>query len=344
MLIKKSFASDNNAPVHPRILKALRNANQGDYIAYGNDPYTEKAVEKFKEHFGKNIKVYFMLTGTGANVLGLKTVTNSFNSIITAETAHINTDECGAPEKFTGCKIIAIPTTNGKITVAGVKKLMHGIGDAHHSQPKVVSITQSTEMGTVYKKKEIEEIANFVHKNNMILHMDGARIANAAASLNMVFKKFTTDTGVDILSFGGTKNGMMLGEAVIFFNKEISENFKFIRKQGAQLFSKMRYISAQFIEYLSNDLWLENATHANEIAKILEKEIRKIDKIKITQPVEANGIFAIIPKKYIPSLQKKSFFYVWNEEKGEVRWMTSFNTTKTDIHDFIKSTKEILRK
>jgi len=344
MLIKKSFASDNNAPVHTRILKAIKNANQGDYVAYGDDPYTEKAVKKFKEHFGKNIEVYFMLTGTGANVLGLKTVTNSFNSIIAAETAHINTDECGAPEKFTGCKIITIPTTNGKITVAGIKKLVHEIGDAHHSQPKVVSITQSTEMGTVYKKKEIEEIANFAHKNSLILHMDGARIANAAASLNMDFKKFTTDAGVDILSFGGTKNGMMLGEAVIFFNKEISENFKFIRKQGAQLFSKMRYISAQFIEYLSNDLWLKNATHANEMAKILEKEIRKIDKIKITQPVEANGIFAIIPKKYIPSLQKKSFFYVWDEERGEVRWMTSFNTTKADIYDFVKNIKEVLRK
>ncbi|MEA3312942.1 MAG: low specificity L-threonine aldolase [Caldisericota bacterium] len=344
MLAKKSFASDNNAPVHPRILKAIRNANQGDYVAYGDDPYTEKAVEKFKEHFGKNIEVYFTLTGTGANVLGLKAVTNSFNSIITAETAHINTDECGAPEKFTGCKLIAIPTTNGKITVAEIKKLMHGIDDAHHSQPRVVSITQSTEMGTVYKKKEIEEIANFTHKHNMLLHMDGARIANAAASLNMSFRKFTTDTGVDILSFGGTKNGMLLGEAVLFFNKEISENFKFIRKQGAQLFSKMRYISAQFIEYLSNALWLKNATRANEMAKILEKEIRKIDKIKITQPVEANGIFAIIPKKYISSLQKKSFFYVWNEERGEIRWMTSFNTTKADVHNFVASIKEILRK
>jgi len=344
MTFRKSFASDNNSGMHPLILKAVENANREDCIAYGDDPYTEKAVEKFKEHFGEDIDVYFVFTGTGANILGLKTVTDSFNAIITAESAHINTDECGAPEKFTGCKLLTIPTSNGKITVGGIKKFMHRIDDAHHSQPKVVSITQSSEKGTVYTKNEIQKIAKFAHKNKMLLHIDGARIANAAASLNMGFKEFTTDAGVDILSFGGTKNGMMLGEAVIFFNKELTGNFKFFRKQGAQLFSKMRFISAQFIEYFSNDLWLKNAKHANEMARLLEKEVRKISKIKITQPVEANGVFAIIPKRYIPLIQEKSFFYVWDEEKGEVRWMTSFNTTEKDVYGFVKIIKETLKK
>jgi len=335
MKISKSFASDNNSGIHPEILDAIISANRGHTIAYGDDYYTELAVERFKEHFGENIDVYFVFNGTAANVLGFKAVTKSFNSIICADIAHINVDECGAPEKYTGCKLLTIPTGNGKITIDQIKQKMHGIGVEHHSQPKVVSITQSTELGTVYTLKEISKIADFVHAHGMILHMDGARVSNAAASLNVRLRDITTDAGVDVLSFGGTKNGMLLGEAVVFFKRDLSRDFKYIRKQGMQLASKMRFISAQFIALLSNDLWLKNARHSNEMARLLAEKVGEIPQIKITQKVDANAVFATVPKKYIPILQEKYFFYVWNEETSEVRWMTTFDTTIEDIEDFV---------
>ena len=335
MKISKSFASDNNSGIHPEILDAIISANRGHTIAYGDDYYTELAVERFKEHFGENIDVYFVFNGTAANVLGFKAVTKSFNSIICADIAHINVDECGAPEKYTGCKLLTIPTGNGKITIDQIKQKMHGIGVEHHSQPKVVSITQSTELGTVYTLKEISKIADFVHAHGMILHMDGARVSNAAASLNVRLRDITTDAGVDVLSFGGTKNGMLLGEAVVFFKRDLSRDFKYIRKQGMQLASKMRFISAQFIALLSNDLWLKNARHSNEMARLLAEKVGEIPQIKITQKVDANAVFATVPKKYIPILQEKYFFYVWNEETSEVRWMTTFDTIIEDIEDFV---------
>src|SRR3989344_3653690 len=340
MRLSKSFASDNYSGAHPEILKAIQQANIGHAGAYGNDECTKRAVEKFKEHFGRNINVFFVYNGTGANVLGLKTVTESFNSIICAETAHLNADECGAPEKFTGCKLITVPTADGKISPEQIKKHLHGFGDQHHAQPEVISITQPTELGTVYSVKEIKELADLAHKNNLLLHVDGARLANAAAALNKTLKQTTADVGIDVLSFGGTKNGMMFGEAVVFFNKNLSKNFTFIRKQGMQLASKMRFISAQFEAMLSNDLWLKSAMHSNRMAKLLAQEVMKIPQIKITQKVEANGIFAMVPKKYIPILQKEYFFYVWDEETGEVRWMCSFDTTEEDIYRFVELLKK----
>ena len=335
MKTSKSFASDNSSGIHTKIFDAIISANSGHVIAYGDDYYTKLAVERFKEHFGEGIDVYFVFNGTAANVLGLKTATESFNSIICADVAHVNVDECGAPEKFTGCKLLTIPTSDGKITVDQIKQKMHGIGVEHHSQPKVVSITQSTELGTVYTPQEISEIADFVHAHGMLLHMDGARVSNAAASLDVRLRDITTDAGVDVLSFGGTKNGMLLGEAVVFFKRDLSRDFKYIRKQGMQLASKMRFISAQFIALLSNDLWLKNARHSNEMARLLAEKVGEIPQIKITQKGDANAVFATVPKKYIPILQEKYFFYVWNEETSEVRWMTTFDTTIEDIEDFV---------
>jgi len=336
------FGSDNHSGIHPDILKAIETANNDYTIAYGDDKYTQRAIKKFKEHFGNDIDVYFVYNGTAANILGLKTITDSFNSIICAEVSHLNVHECCGPEKFTGCKLITIPTNDGKLTVNQLKPYVIGFGNPHMAQPKVISLTQPTEFGTVYTSKEIRELSNFAHKNRMLIHMDGARLCNGAANLNLGMKDITGDVGVDVLSFGGTKNGMMFGEAVVFFNKKLSENFTFIRKQGMQLASKMRFISVQFEAFLSNDLWLKNARKANDMAKILFKELRDIPKVKITQKVQTNAVFAIIPKKYIAPLKKRYFFHVTNEQTSEVRWMCSYNTSKEDIINFTETIRRIL--
>jgi threonine aldolase len=340
----KGFASDNNSGVHPTIFKAMEAANTGHVTSYGTDRYTQKAIKIFKEKFGPETEVYFVFNGTGANVLGLSTVTQSFNSIICAETAHIQEDECGAPEKFTGCKLLPVEPVNGKLTPERIQQHLKGFDFEHHSQPRVISISQVTEMGTIYQPEEIKMLAALAHNNNMLLHMDGARIANAAVALNLDFKTFTKDCGVDILSFGGTKNGMMLGEAVLFFNPGLTRSTKYIRKQSMQLYSKMRFVGAQFIAYFENDLWKETASHSNKMAKLLEAEIKKIAAIKLTQPVEANGVFAIVPPEIIQPLQEKFFFYMWNEAISEVRWMTSFDTTEEEIFEFTGLIKELLYK
>jgi threonine aldolase len=339
----RSFASDNNAGVHPEMIDAITAANQGHVVAYGDDPFTERAVKVFEKHFGRDIAVYFVFGGTGANVLGLRAATKSYNAVICAETAHINVDECGAPEKFTGCKLLSVATPDGKVRVELIKHFLHGVGFEHHVQPRVISVSQATEMGTVYTRSELKTLADFAHRNNMLLHMDGARISNAAVSLNANFKEITRDVGVDVMSFGGAKNGMMYGEAVVFFDKKMAADFKYIRKQGMHLPSKMRFISAQFEALLSGDLWKRSATHANRMARILATELEKVPQIKLTQPVEANGVFAVVPSKYIPVLQKKYFFYVWNEEISEIRLMTSFDTTEDDIARFVQLVKKIVK-
>lgn len=341
--MQKGFASDNNSGVHPAIFKAMESANTGHVVGYGNDPITQKAIQVFKEKFGDKTEVFFVFNGTGANVLSLSTVTQSFHSVICAETAHIQEDECGAPEKFTGCKLLPVEPVNGKITPESILHHLKGFDFEHHSQPRVISISQATEMGTVYQTNEIKAIAELAHKNNMLLHMDGARIANAAISLNLDFKEFTVDCGVDILSFGGTKNGMMMGEAVLFFRPELTTNTKYIRKQSMQLFSKMRFVGAQFLAYFENDLWKETATHANKMAQLLKAEVAKIPEIKITQPVVANGVFAVVPRKIIEPLQKRFFFYIWDDTNSEVRWMTSFDTTKEEIFEFVDLIKKLLK-
>ena len=339
---QRGFASDNNSGIHPEILKAIEAANIGHSKGYGDDKWTNEAVELFKKEFGCDTEVFFVLTGTGANILGIQSAIHSFNSVICAETAHINTDECGSPEKFTGSKLIPVATQNGKITPEQIEKQLHGFGFEHHSQPGLISITQLSELGTVYTVDEIKALADLAHQHGMFLHMDGARISNAAVSLGLSFRTFTKDAGVDILSFGGTKNGMMIGEAVLFFNPALALQSKYYRKQAAQLYSKMRFVGAQFVPFLRDEIWKTNAMHSNRMAKILETEIRKLKGVKITQQVDGNGIFAIVPKKIIPQLQSEYFFYMWDENLGEVRWMTSFDTKEEDILNFAKVLRNLL--
>jgi threonine aldolase len=341
---ERGFASDNNAGVHPAILKALNEVNTGHSIAYGDDFYTSRAIQMLQNIFGPRSSVFFVFNGTAANVLGLDTLTQPYHSIICAETAHINVDECGAPEKFTGCKLLSVVTENGKLTRENISKHIQGFGFEHHSQPGIISVSQTTEMGTVYTPAEIKVLSDFAHSFNMKLHMDGARISNAAASLGLGFKEFTADAGVDVLSFGGTKNGMMYGEAVIFFDPSLAVDFKYRRKQGMQLASKMRFISAQFIAFLENDLWKSNARHANQMAEILFQKVKDIKEITVTQKVQANGVFVILPEKIVQELQDEYFFYPWDEGRSEYRWMTSFDTTEDDIEKFVEKLKLLLKK
>jgi len=334
MKIKKTFASDNNSGVHPEIMEAILRANTGHAVGYGEDAYTDSAIRKIKEHFGDDVEVFFVFGGTGANVISLKTVSDSFNSIVCASTAHIVTDECGAPEKFTGCKLLTIPSEDGKISAEQVDRTIRGKGDQHHSQESVVSITQATERGTVYIQSEVKEIAHIAHKHGLVLHMDGARLCNAAVKLGISLKEATADAGVDILSFGGTKNGLMYGEAVIFFNKKLAGNFKFFRKQGMQLASKMRFIAVQFEALLTNDLWRRNAEHSNKMAAMLAKEVDTIPSVKIMNKIEANSIFAALPREMIPALQEEFYFYIFDDSVPIVRWMTSYDTTEDDVYAF----------
>jgi threonine aldolase len=339
----RSFASDNNAGVHPEVLEAIARANQGHVVAYGDDPYTRSAIAKFEEHFGAGIDVFFTFNGTGANVLGLQALNRPYHAVLCSDNAHIYTDECGAPEKHTGCKLIPLPHQDGKITLDAVRHAYHGIGDQHHVQARVISITQSTEMGTVYQPEEMRALARFAHEHEMFLHVDGARIANAAASLGQTLRQATRDLGVDVLSFGGTKNGIMGGEAVVFFDRALSTDFLYLRKQGMQLASKMRFIAVQFEALLTNDLWRRSAEHANRMARVLEAEMRKIPQVRIVWKVEANGVFAQIPRHAIEKIQERYFFYPWIEEECIVRWMCSFDTTKEDVKDFAKVVAEAVK-
>lgn len=332
----RSFASDNNAGVHPEVLKALSAANQGHVVGYGDDAYTASAVRHFKKQFGNDIEVFFVFNGTAANCLALKALTSSYHAVICPEGAHINVDECGAPEKFTGCKLVSLPTRDGKLRVESVQAAYHGVGVEHHVQPRVISITQATEVGTVYGPDEVRRLAAFAHDHEMFLHMDGARIANAAASFGLSLRQATRDIGVDVLSFGATKNGGMGAEAVVFFDPARAADFKFYRKQGMQLASKMRFLSAQFEALFKNDLWLQNAQHSNRMAQLLKRELSKIAGIKIVYKVEANGVFAQIPRRAIAKLQKRYFFYVWDEKQSVVRWMCSWDTTESDVKQFVE--------
>ncbi len=348
----KGFASDNWSGVCPEIMEALNEVNTGHVFAYGegDEEVSKVAVNKFKEHFGDDIAVFFVYNGTAANVLGTGHLINPYQAIIAAHTAHMNEDECGAPEKFTGSKILEIHTKNGKINTEQIKPFLGNIGFQHHSQPKLISISQVTELGTIYTTSEIKALSEFAHDNNMYLHMDGARISNAVAALNTDFRSITTDAGVDVLSFGGTKNGMMFGEAVVFFNKDLAVDFEYARKQGMQLHSKMRFIAAQFTRYLSNDLWRSNADIANKMAKALALEISKIPEMQVSQDVDANGVFVLMPEYIIPLLQKDYFFHIWNENPTvdsevpmkEVRLMCSWDTTRDDIAGFIDLVGELL--
>jgi threonine aldolase len=339
----RSFASDNNAGVHPEVLQAIAAANQGHAVGYGDDPHTQHAIGHFQRHFGPGAQVFFVFNGTAANVLSLAALTDSYHAVICSEEAHIANDECGAPEKFTGCKLIPLPTAQGKLSLDSVRRAYHGIGDQHHVQPRVVSITQATELGTLYKAAEIQALADFIHQRDMFLHMDGARLANACAAMGLNLQEGTRDAGVDVLSFGGTKNGALGAEALVFFNPALATNFAFRRKQGMQLASKMRYVAAQFEALLAGDLWLRNAQHANRMAKLLQRELGDIPGLEIVYPVEANGLFVKLPQPAIVKLQERYFFYIWDEEQLVVRWMCSFDTTEEDVSEFANFVRATLK-
>lgn len=341
-MTRRTFASDNYSGVHPEILKAIAAANQGHASSYGSDDYTARAVARFKALLGEDIDVFFVYNGTGANVSSLMSMTRSFNAVLCSELAHINVDESTAPEHFTGCKLIAVPTTDGKIYPKDISDRIQRLGDQHHPQAKAISISQCTEYGTAYSADEVHAISSVARKHNMFLHMDGSRIANAAVSLGTDFTSFTRDAGVDVLSFGGTKNGMMFGEAVVFFNTALAKDFNYIRKQAMQLHSKMRFIAAQFERLLTDGLWADNARHANEMARLLAEGLRDVPGVRITQQVDANSIFAIIPPPVVASLQKSFFFYPWNERINEVRLMCSFDTTPDDIQEFLGLLEDLM--
>ncbi|WP_291855067.1 low specificity L-threonine aldolase [Marinilabilia sp.] len=339
----KGFASDNNSGVHPDVMSAILEVNTEHAVGYGGDEVTARAEALFQRFFGEKSKVFFVYNGTGANVIALQAMTRPFNAVIASETAHINVDECGAPEKHSGCKMLTIKTPDGKLTPKLIQQHLHGFGFEHHSQPGVVSITQSTEMGTLYTVEELKKLSDFVHTNGLFLHMDGARISNAAAALGCDFREITTDVGVDVLSFGGTKNGLMFGEAVVFLNPDFAGHAKYIRKQTTQLHSKMRYIAAQFEALLANELWRKNAEHSNRMATLLAQELEAVKEIQLTQKPEVNGVFAIVPSHIIQPLQEKYFFYMWDEARNEVRWMTSFDTNEDEIKGFVAEIKRLLQ-
>jgi threonine aldolase len=335
----RGFASDNYAGIHPEILEAIARANGGHQGAYGADIYTQHLQSVFQQHFGGVATAYPVFNGTGANVISLQAMTERWDAVICADSAHINVDECGVPERGGGLKLLAIPTLLGKLTPELVDLQAWGWGNEHRAQPRVVSITQSTELGTRYSVDEVAAIVEHAHGHDMLVHLDGARIANAAAALGVPLRAFTTDVGVDVVSFGGTKNGLMLGECVVVLNPEAVRGMVFLRKLSMQLTSKMRFVSVQFDALLSGDLWLRNASHANAMATRLEAAVRDVDGVEVQRPVEANAVFATLPPAVTERLQQRFPFYVWDEKTGEVRWMTSFDTTQADIDGFAAALK-----
>ncbi|MDD1724000.1 MAG: low specificity L-threonine aldolase [Methanospirillum sp.] len=340
---RSCFASDNNAGVHPEILASIYKVNSGHVLAYGDDPFTKTAIKQVQKEFGTDGEVFFVFNGTGANVSALATVTRPFQAIICPRTAHINVDECSSPERFIGCKLIDVDAPYGKITPAAIDPFLSSLGDEHQAQPKVVSITQATELGTVYRPEEIRILADYVHRHGMFLHMDGARLANAAAFLGCSLRDLTGDCGVDMLSFGGTKNGLMYGEAVIFFDQVLARDYRYTRKQTTQLASKMRYIAVQFERLLEHELWRENALHANRMAALLADLVRELPDLSIAYPVEANAVFVKMPKESLERLRSEFFFYITEDSGQLARWMTSFDTREEDVRRFGEAVAESLR-
>lgn len=337
----KAFASDNYSGIHPEILEAISAANLSHAISYGDDAITARANALFESLFGP-VKTLYTFNGTGANVVALKCATLPFQSVVCTQFAHINVDECGAPVQAIGCTLQPLPCIDGKLTPSMIQPLLSAKGNVHHTQPKVISISQSTELGTVYSLDELRSLCDFAHKNDMYVHLDGARIANAVAALGVSLKEATVDCGIDIMSFGGTKNGMMMGEAVLIFNDELKKHADYYHKQSAQLYSKNRFIAAQFVALLSNDLWKRMALHANAMAQLLASEVSKIKGVTITRSTDANGVFAIIPSGAIEPLQEKYRFYVWDESTLELRWMCSFDTTSEEVAGFVSNLQQLV--
>ncbi|MEV8585501.1 low specificity L-threonine aldolase [Streptomyces sp. NPDC051180] len=338
----RGFASDNYAGAHPEVLAALALANDGHQVAYGEDAYTDHLQRIMHSHFGPTAEAFPVFNGTGANVTALQALTDRWGAVICAESAHINVDEGGAPERMGGLKLLTVPTPDGKLTPELIDRQAWGWEDEHRAMPQVVSITQNTELGTVYTVEEIRAIVEHAHSKGMKVHLDGARIANAAASLDVPMRAFTNAVGVDVISYGGTKNGMLFGEAVVVLNPDAVSHMKHLRKLSMQLASKMRFVSVQLEALLAKDLWLRNARHANAMARRLAAGVREVDGVEILYPVQANAVFARLSHDVTRRLQERFRFYFWDEAAGDVRWMCAFDTTEDDVDAFLQALKEEL--
>ena len=354
--MKRGFGSDNHSGISSEVLRAIADANTDHALAYGDDEWCARTESFFHDAFGSQAKVYFVFNGTGANVLNIDAMCRSHEAVVCAETAHINVDECGAPQRVVGCRLLTVDTPDGKLTPALVRTRLHGFGFEHHSQPRAISISQPTELGTLYTLDEISALADLAHEYNMYLHMDGAHLANAAVALGCSFKEMTADLGVDCLSFGGTKNGLLMGESVVILNPTLDVDLKYRRKQMTQLCSKMRFMAAQFEAYLQEvkgsertnaenimPLWYRNAAHSNAMAQLLYKEVHSLG-VKVMYPVQVNSVFVQLPADVWHALQKEYFFYDWDEAENIVRWMCSFDTTEEDIHAFVVALKKHLQR
>ena len=340
MSLPREFASDNTAPAHPAVLEAMTAANHGPAHAYGADPWTARAIAWFRDQFGGDTEVFPVWNGTGANVVSLRALTRPYHAVLCTSHSHIQVDECGAPELFTGCKLVDLPSPDARITPDQLRAAVRGLGNEHAVQPHVLSLTQTTEYGTCYSVTRLTELCSMAHELGLLVHMDGARIANAAASLGVSMRAFTRDAGVDVLSFGATKNGAINAEAVVVFDPALARELPFLRKQSAQLASKMRFQSAQFLALADGDLWLANAQHANAMASRLEVGLRGIPGVTITQPVEANAVFALLPTAVTATLQQRFHFYTWNEVTGEVRLMANWATAPEDVDELVGAVRE----
>ncbi len=350
--MKRGFGSDNHSGASPEVLKAIAEANVDHALAYGDDEYCARVGELFKQTFGEQASVYLVFNGTGANVLNIDAMCRSHNAVVCAETAHINVDECGAPQRIVGCRLLTVSTPDGKLTPELVKNQLHGFGFEHHSQPRAISISQPTELGTLYTIDELKALADLAHSYDMYLHVDGARLANAAVALGCTFRQMTTDCGVDCLSFGGTKNGLLMGESAVILNPKLDVELKYRRKQMAQLCSKMRFMAVQFEAYLNGErrtengelvpLWRSNAEHSNRMAQLLYRELQDVPQVKVMYPVQVNSVFAQLPREVWTALQQEYFFYDWDEAENVVRWMCSFDTTEEDIHNFVAALRKLV--
>jgi threonine aldolase len=345
--VSHDFASDNHSGAHPEVLEAIAAANVGHAGSYGADPWTERVAQTFRRHFGEDARAFPVFNGTGANVASIDAVVRPHEAVICTESAHMNVDECGAPERLTGTKLLSVATEHGRLTPADVSRWEPKRGDEHHVQPRLVSITQATELGTVYTAGEVRAIADAAHGRDMLLHVDGARLANAAASLGVTLREVTTDAGVDLLSFGGTKNGLVLGDAVVFLRPDLAEGFEFVRKQLGQLASKMRFVSAQLEALLAGGLWLESASHANAMATRLAGAVAPLDGLEVVHPVEANAVFARLPRaaidRLLGELPGDHPFYIWDEPDEVVRWMCSWDTAAEEVDRFAEAVAEALK-
>ena len=336
-----SLGSDNHSGIHPKILESLAAANRGHAHAYGMDEVSRLTDLEFKRVFGANVEAHYVFTGTAANVLSLSPLMRGFESVICSATAHLHLDECGAPEKFLGGKLWTVPTQDGRITPAQCEEFLERRGDQHYSQPKVVSLTQPTELGTCYSLEELREWRRWSKEKNLMLHIDGARLANAAVHLKVDLKSLTSDIGVDCVSFGGTKNGLLGAEAVLLFTPQAKDSFKFYRKQAMQLPSKSRFMAAQFYAYLKNDLWREIATHVTDTARHLSEKIKEFPEIRQPLEVQSNGLFVCLPKAWVQPLREHFFFYIWDQQIGMCRWMISFDWTPKQTEDLLQAIREV---